>query len=243
MNKEVYIKIKNTIIRYSLVFFLLSAIYFLLILALYYINYNHLRASIIKNSEGDRIKLTVSVNEKLFNDDDFLFLNNYNKHLKYSSIGTKLLDILNIMLNDKNTYNLFKDIEKNNLDYFELKDKCKYFRYDNLIIIEYSSSNQKICTSYLNFAINKMTNLYKEKPELLNSREHSLSEEEEIFFKKKQLIFKLEDKNEKIDIISFKEYLYNNHNKFIISTLLLSIFMSFISIYIFNTDNKKLKLF
>lgn len=243
MNKEVYNKIKNIIIKYSLVFFLLSAIYFLLILALYYINYNYLRTSIIKNSEENIIKKKISTNKKLFNDDDFLFLNNYNKYLEYSSISIKLLDILNIMLNDKNIYNLFKDIEKNNLDYFELNDKCKYYRYADLIIAEYSLRNQKICYSYLNFAINKVTNYFKEKPELLNSLEHTLSKEEEIFLKKKQLIFELEEKNEKIYIISFKEYLYNYNNKFIISKVLLSIFMSFISIYIFNTDNKKLKLF
>ena len=109
MNKEVYNKIKNIVIKYSLVFFLLSAIYFLLILALYYINYNYLRTSIIKNSEENIIKKKISTNKKLFNDDDFLVLNNYNEYLKYSSISIKLLDILNIMLNDKNIYNLFKN--------------------------------------------------------------------------------------------------------------------------------------
>jgi hypothetical protein len=113
-----------------------------------------------------------------------------------------------------------------------------------LITIEYSLSDQKICSSYVNFIINKMTNLYKEKPELFNLPNYSLSEEEEVFFKKNiNLIFKSEETIEKKQIITFQEYLYNNHNKFIISTVLLSIFMSFISIYIFNTDNKKLKLF
>jgi hypothetical protein len=237
MNKKLF---SNNIIfikKNFLSLFLLSTTCFLTIFILHFVNYNfYSKKRQINDLIDNKVVLIVSINKKLLSNDIFLIIKDYDKYSRFLSIYQEILNKLDIMYKDENIYNFYKHIRKSSIKFSKFNNDCKWSRVNNFVIAEYFLSNKQICSQYLNFVIDKITNSYEKNEKL----KLNFTEEERNYFKKKQLYFAFNEtiiENQKLR--TFKEYLIAKGNQFILFTFLISISMSFITILVFNNNTKK----